>query len=155
MKGWAYVRCIGLGLAIGLTWAAGVVQAQIPAYQMDRSRTPTFSPYLNLLRGGSSPAINYYGIVRPEITFGNSLYQLGLQQEALQGQQNALGNQQTALAAFTQLPATGHASGFQTQSRYFQNANAQGRGTGFAAGGVGLGIQAPGGGIGVGVLNRR
>src|SRR5262245_24899907 len=119
------IAWIGLGLAIGMTCTGSAAHAQIPGYQMDRSKTPTFSPYLNLLRGGTSPAINYYGIVRPEITFGNSLYQLGLQQNVLQGQ--ALGNQGTELAAFTQLPATGHATGFMTQSRYFQTTNAASR----------------------------
>ncbi len=39
--------------------------AQAPAASGGR---PTFSPYLNLLRGGN-PVLNYYGIVRPEQEF--------------------------------------------------------------------------------------
>src|SRR5262249_23468152 len=113
----------------------------VGAYRMDRAQTPGFSPYLNLLRSGSSPAINYYGIVRPEITFGNSLYQLGLQQNILQGQQTDLGNQQSALAAYTTLPATGHGTGFQTQNRYFMTNGGIGQGAGFAPGGFGPQLQ--------------
>lgn len=35
--------------------------------------TPTVSPYLNIL-GRGNPAINYYGITRPQIEFRNALY---------------------------------------------------------------------------------
>ena len=133
MKRLIRIACIGLGLGMWLTWTNGAAHAQVPAYQ-----APGFSPYLNILRGGSSPAINYYGIVRPEITFGNSMYQLGVQQNMLQGQQGQLNNQQTALAAFTTLPGTGHTAGFQTQSRYFMTNGAQGgMGNAFAPGGLG------------------
>jgi hypothetical protein len=111
---------------------------------MDRSQTPGFSPYLNLLRGGNSPAINYYGIVRPEITFGNSLYQLGVQQNLLQGQQTDLSNQQSALAAYTALPATGHTTGFMTQSKFFMTNGGAGQGNTFAPGGFGQGVQIQG-----------
>jgi hypothetical protein len=41
----------------------------IPPY-MNR---PAVSPYLNLLRGGTNPAINYYGLVRPEFQFRRSI----------------------------------------------------------------------------------
>src|SRR4051812_18227610 len=39
---------------------------------------PTVSPYLNLLRPGNSPALNYYGLVRPQFQTNADL--LGLQQ---------------------------------------------------------------------------
>lgn len=133
----ARIAFVVAGLGIWLTWTDGSVHAQIPGYRMDRSQTPAFSPYLNLLRGGSSPAINYYGIVRPEITFANSLYQLEGQQNQLQAQQNELGNQQGALAAQTTLPATGHASGFMTQSKFFMTSGGQGQANNFAPGGFG------------------
>ncbi len=38
-----------------------------------RGSGPGFSPYLNLNRGGNSPAANLYGIVRPQQSFQNSL----------------------------------------------------------------------------------
>lgn len=63
----------------GLT--ASDAAAQLP-YQQSRSFSsygrpggigptsrPTFSPYLNLLRGGNSTLFNYYGLVRPEMEF--------------------------------------------------------------------------------------
>ena len=40
-----------------------------------------FSPYLNLTRGGSA-AINYYGIVRPQINFQSQLQTVQAQQQA-------------------------------------------------------------------------
>jgi hypothetical protein len=81
-------------------------------YQPNPLVRPAVSPYINLLRTGSSPGINYYGIVRPEVAFANSIYKL-------QGDQNALSGQGPDLASYTALPPTGHAAGFQTQGRYF------------------------------------
>jgi hypothetical protein len=37
---------------------------------------PAVSPYLNLLRSGSSQAVNYYGLVRPAIDTQNSINNL-------------------------------------------------------------------------------
>jgi hypothetical protein len=34
---------------------------------------PTVSPYLNLLRGGAPAGVNYYGLVRPQMYFQNSI----------------------------------------------------------------------------------
>jgi hypothetical protein len=42
--------------------AAGWSAAQPPGPPPN----PTVSPYLNLLRNGASPAVNYFGLVRPE-----------------------------------------------------------------------------------------
>jgi len=41
---------------------------------------PVFSPYLNLGRSGSNPAVDYYGIVRPQVEFASSLQQLQSQE---------------------------------------------------------------------------
>jgi hypothetical protein len=68
---------------------------------------PTVSPYLNIARGGD-PAINYYGLVRPQIAFGR----------AFQNVENNV----TALQADAGQPSqTGQRSSFMTQSRYFMN----------------------------------
>ena len=40
------------------------------------SGQPAVSPYLNLLRGGSSAAINYYGLVRPAMQFQSAIQNL-------------------------------------------------------------------------------
>jgi hypothetical protein len=73
---------------------------------------PPLSPYLNLL-GGGNPAINYFGIVRPQQQFGLALGQL---------QQQVLMNQ-TALAsdAALAIPTTGHPTRFMNYSHYFFN----------------------------------
>src|SRR5207248_1125492 len=44
--------------------------------------TPGFSPYLNLLNRGN-PAINYYGLVRPQFAFQNAIAGLQHQQQSL------------------------------------------------------------------------
>src|SRR5580658_10364261 len=41
-----------------------------------QSNGPAVSPYLNLLRSGSSQAVNYYGLVRPAIDTQSSISNL-------------------------------------------------------------------------------
>ena len=48
---------------------------------------PAFSPYLNLARRDVNPAINYYGIVRPQIATANALR--SLQQQVAPSEQPA------------------------------------------------------------------
>src|SRR5262245_22987143 len=80
---------------------------------------PVFSPYLNLLRSGSNPAINDYGIVRPEIEFRSGI--LSLQQQVT-AQANTIAADEAAT-----LPGTGHTTQFGNLSHYF---NYQGAGQG-------------------------
>src|SRR5207249_283467 len=107
---------VGYGLLLGLIAIEGTcpAQAQGPAYQVNPGRKPVVSPYINLLRSGTDPGINYYGIVRPEIAFRNSIQQVQEQQQQLVD-----ANQQQTLATYMTLPTTGHVSGFQTQAKYF------------------------------------
>lgn len=78
---------------------------------------PTVSPYLNLLRGGS-PAINYFGIVRPELQMQQNLGQL--QQQLNQANQNMQGLAENLVPAGEQvLPTTGHAVQFNNTLNYF------------------------------------
>ncbi len=76
---------------------------------------PTVSPYLNLLRRGNSAGVNYYGIVRPQMDFRNSL----------RSQQQATNAGLQALAAandpMTGLPVSGHIAVFQNTGGYFLN----------------------------------
>src|SRR5436190_294198 len=65
---------------------------------------PPISPYLNLLRAGN-PAVNYYGVVRPEQQFYNSFQQLSQQVAASQMQLGQLEGQEAQ-------PFTGHPSSF-------------------------------------------
>jgi hypothetical protein len=83
-------------------------------------QTPAFSPYLNLFRGGN-PALNYYGIVRPQEQFYNYIetHQFGPQaQQTLQAQQQLLAGQTVSG------PAT-----FMSYNGYFLNVGGQRVGT--------------------------
>lgn len=83
---------------------------------------PVTSPYLNLLnRQGNIPAVNYYGIVRPEIAFRNSIQQL--RQQDAQIQQNVNGLEEAAT-----LPVTGHTSGFMNYRSFFMTMGRPGAG---------------------------
>jgi hypothetical protein len=113
MKCSVRVLCLGACLAVWGVLAVETARAQVPNYGLDPSRRPVVSPYINLLRTGSSAAVNYYGIVRPEIAFGNAVGQL-------QGQQATLSNEQQDLAT-NAFPATGHKTAFMTQSKYFMS----------------------------------
>lgn len=99
-------------LALGS--GAGEVRAQIPIGGPGNPQPyrPAFSPYLNLLRGGTSTAVNYYGIVRPQLNFGNSIN--NLQQQTANEQQEITGLQ------FGNLPTTGHPVQFLNLKGYFQ-----------------------------------
>jgi hypothetical protein len=74
---------------------------------------PAFSPYLNLNRFGTNPAINYYGLVRPQLRYNADIQQL---------QQNTFELQQREpVVVGSELPATGHSTGFLNHQRYFLN----------------------------------
>jgi hypothetical protein len=94
--------------------AAGPAAAQRPYFQPQTSPLPrpSYSPYLNLARGGNA-GINYYGLVRPEQQFSSSIQQLRYQGGALQ---QSVGELEAA-----SVPVTGHRSQFQNYNRYFQN----------------------------------
>ena len=78
---------------------------------------PTFSPYLNLLRGGTNPVLNYYGLVRPELQWRSSVRQLSQEIQDTQGE-IAAGQPGAALQ-------TGHPVQFLNLTHYFP-ASAQG-----------------------------
>jgi hypothetical protein len=139
-------------LALGLLFssAAGAARAQFPQFpafspSVNPSQRPIISPYLNLINRGGDPAINYYGLVRPQFNFQNA--ENLLQREVNVAQQTAdLGAQQGIINR--NLPPTGHRVGFQTQYRFFQtfNRGAGGGGYGGYAGGY------TGAGFGTGLL---
>jgi len=87
-----------------------------------------FSPYLNLTRGGNSAAVNYYGIVRPQMSFQNSIQ--SLQQ---QGQQGA-GNGTEADDSTMPFMVVGTRARFLNTSGYFLNLGGSTMGTGAGAG---------------------
>jgi hypothetical protein len=109
------IRLTGTALAgLAFLWAAGPAWAQVYNPGAAYSR-PVVSPYINLLRGtanGVNPAINYYGIVRPEIDFRRSL--IGLQGQVTAEQQEIAAQEQYGVQPFT-----GHAAFFRNYSHYF------------------------------------
>jgi len=87
---------------------------------------PPVSPYINLGRQqGLNPAINYYGIIRPQLQFSSSVQQL--QQQISTNQQGITDLQASAL------PATGHSAQFMNYQRFFltsaRGQSGQSRGT--------------------------
>ena len=97
---------------------------------------PVFSPYLNLNRQGASAAVNYYGLVRPQLQFRNAIQ--GLQSQATQV------NPFTQAAAADQTLTTGHQFGFMNSRMYFQNQNAAGSFGNFAGSPNRVGFQGQG-----------
>src|SRR5262249_11066063 len=88
----------------------------LPPVVSAQARRPPVSPYLNLARRDVNPAINYYGLVRPQLEFRNAL-----QRGANQGP--GLEQQGTSGSDFTgDIPATGQRGQFQTHGKYFFNA---------------------------------
>jgi hypothetical protein len=111
-------------IALALVLASSTVFAQAPITPQAPTQPyspPVFSPYLNLLNRGN-PAINYYGIVRPEVQ----------DQQQLQRLQFGLARTNAEIEATTTtapglLPTTGHTVGFMTQARYFNTVNVRQR----------------------------
>jgi hypothetical protein len=94
---------------------ANFSHGQVPGSGVRPTNRPTFSPYLNLNRPGAIPAINYYGLVRPQVTYNSAIQQL--QQSTLDLQQQ----QREPTVISSELPATGHVTDFLTHRRYFLN----------------------------------
>jgi hypothetical protein len=105
---------LGIGFGPARARAQAVPPRGVPGYA-----SPVVSPYLNLLRRGSDPAVNYYGLVRPEVEFRNSI-------QSLQQQVTTLGTETTAEQGAAALPPTGHPTRFRDYSRYFARTGAVG-----------------------------
>jgi hypothetical protein len=97
---------------------------------------PTVSPYINLVRPGTAPAINYYGIVRPELAFRNSIGQL---QTDVDANRQLITTGRDAGGPGAGFLATGHSAVFLNTGGYFLSSG------GGAAAGRTTGGQAPGG----------
>jgi hypothetical protein len=133
-----------------LSMGMGEVHAQPTPGIGPVNSPPVFSPYLNLLWSGGSPALNYYGLVRPQVQTS----------VALQGLSSDVSQNQQALNQFGMLPTTGHPTQFLNYGGYFLSNGGTGGGgmssfAGSAMGspggglrvGAGIGAGAPGGGV--------
>ncbi len=114
------------------------------------TRSPSFSPYLNLLRnngGGGSAVTNYYGIIRPQQQLqqqsGMLQQQLSTQNQSIQGLSNSSGDNTVG-------PITGSGASFGFYSHYFNTLTPGGGGgarSGSSAGrSGGMGMNGIGGG---------
>jgi hypothetical protein len=109
-----HVMIIGMTALVVATCAdRAIAQVPIGGPGLPQQYRPAYSPYLNLLRSGSSPAVNYYGLVRPQLNFINSIGML--QQQVSSDQQEISGLQ------FGNLPTTGHPVQFLNLKGYFQS----------------------------------
>jgi hypothetical protein len=100
-----------------LVGAAGAARAQPPVPGGPGATRPAFSPYLNLARPGTAPALNYYGLVRPEVQFRQNIQNL---QGAVTANQQAIGGVQ---ADVTGVSVTGHPTQFLNYGGYFLSNN--------------------------------
>jgi hypothetical protein len=118
--------------------AQGVGRGPTQGPALRPSPAPAFSPYMNLLRTENPTYLNYYGLVRPQLDFRQSV--IGLRQD--------VANSQAAIQNITApdgtvLPTTGHQSFFMNTTGYFMSiGGAAGPGRG-AAGSGGYGVTRP------------
>jgi hypothetical protein len=119
MKNFGQLLCglvvLGLGLNLG--------EARAQTQDFLALQQPTISPYLNLFRSGSNPALNYLDLVRPQFQAQGSF-------QTLQQQQNLL---QTQIRQFTPTPSgqgTAKVPGYMTHGKYFGNGGVIAAGTG-------------------------
>ena len=103
---------VSVGVLISQATNPAVAQALRPL-----GSGPAVSPYLNLVRPGGSPAVNYYGIVRPQLVYNTAIN--SLEQQVAQSK--------VAITAQESLnvPTTGHQVGFLRYQQYFLNLGAQ------------------------------
>lgn len=94
---------------LGLSAGAATAQPRVGP-----TPRPPVSPYLNLIRPGNSPGVNYYGLVRPQIEFRNNLQ--NLQQQVTTNRDAITGLNTTVSAA---IPVTGHATTYLNTGGYF------------------------------------
>ncbi len=99
-----------------LASAPGLASAQQPAPGVLTRPGPTFSPFLNLTRRDIDPAVNYFGIVQPQIATANALR--SIQQQITPSLQQQMAGQG---AIDSSLPITGQPSFFLNTGGYFLN----------------------------------
>ena len=124
---------------LGLATAAGTGFAQP---QPNVPARPTFSPYLNLLRGGGGAGINYFGLVRPEIQLRQQANALQQQLTATNQNLTNLENQLLQPGEQPGLAGTGHGVVFNQPFRYFNTLPGGGGGGGARGGSGGTGSPA-------------
>lgn len=122
------MKRLPLALAAAVLLLAGQnVRAQAPLLppaamstyqppQVSPYNKPPISPWLNLARPGSNPAINYYGLVQPQVQTYGQINQLQGTTQLLVG---AVAAQQTAPQQ--RVLQTGHTTRFMSYNQYFNS----------------------------------
>jgi hypothetical protein len=138
-----------LAMAVVLFAVASSAMAQ-PQPGRGAVRSPSFSPYLNLVTRGNNPTVNYFGIVRPGQQLQNQANQL--QQQLSQTNQSIA----SGLGGISDQLTTGRGATFGNYSHYFYNSPASGGGLVGGGGrtGASFGGGFAGGGGAAAVLNR-
>lgn len=113
-----------LPLALGallFLWS-GWARAQFPNGQPTANpyQQPAVTPYLNLLRSGGTPALNYFGLVQPQQQFYRNSALL----------QNQISNNQQAINGLQYAPTTGHPVYFLNLGNHFLTTSPGGRSSG-------------------------
>jgi hypothetical protein len=138
-----WLTCVAALATLAVTAVGpGRATAQLPG-RPGPTISPPISPYLNLLRRGNSPGVNYYGLVRPQQQLYNSV-------NSLQGQVTDNRALISGLAASVDPTRgeTGHGTSFLDLGGYFMNMNPAGQGGGGLLPTVGSGPRAgTGGGV--------
>jgi hypothetical protein len=117
MKKWhAVLAALGVWGCLGLQQAS----AQIGSYTPPQTNPhPVFNPYLNMIRGNA--AVNYFGIVRPQLATAQALQNLQMGQQYLQSGLTPLGVGDPNLTGTMNNNSlmTGHAVSFMNTTHYF------------------------------------
>ena len=168
MKRWLTLTLATVGCGLLVSPFASAQQGQLGQYTQPQWQSrPTLSPYLNMMRTGASPAINYYGLVRPQMNATQNLQNIQQQLQMLDN--TVLNNQQgttTGAPTAGSYLSTGHPVAFLNYGTYFplNRGRIGGGGGGFGGipigGGVGLGAGGFGaggigaGGVGLGIIGN-
>jgi hypothetical protein len=135
MRRWFHLSLAILFCGLGAVQSASAQGALGQYTQPQWQSRPPLSPYLNLLRPGTNPAINYYGLVRPQIETGQNLQQLQRQLQVLDTTMLTQGMTTGAPTAGSLL-TTGHPVVFQNYGTYYPVVGNRGA-TRLGGGGVG------------------
>jgi hypothetical protein len=113
-----------------LVLSPGVLHAQLAPYSPPQTYNPyarpTISPYLNLVRP-APVALNYFGLVRPQIQTSRALQQF--QQELITVAGGLTPALEQAGTASNNMLTTGHKAMFYNYSTYFPTATGTSGGT--------------------------
>jgi hypothetical protein len=114
MKRFMLACTLATGLGLLTAGQRAQAQVQLPGPPQNPYIQPPVSPFLNINRGGNA-AINYFGIVQPQLQTVQQLQALQLQQ----AQMIQMGIGTTDTTALGGMSVTGHNSQFFNYGHYY------------------------------------